>query len=80
MLYQTLILLARAKASEIASGLRIPQHIVDSALRYFKLILKKNQTRGRRSEVTLSACLYIACRDSKTSHMLIDFSDIIQVF
>ncbi|KAI0244197.1 transcription factor TFIIIB subunit brf1 [Massospora cicadina] len=70
--------LARKTAQELASALRLQEHFVESAVRYFKLALQKNCTRGRRTEVTLSACLYITCRYEKTSHMLIDFSDVIQ--
>ncbi|KAJ9058600.1 transcription factor TFIIIB subunit brf1 [Entomophthora muscae] len=75
---ETTISNARQKASEIASGLKIASHLTEQAVAYFKLALRKNLTRGRRSEVTVSACLYIACRYKKTSHMLIDFSDIVQ--
>jgi transcription factor IIIB subunit 2 len=36
-------------------------------------------TRGRRSDQVAAVCLYAVCRTEKSSHMLIDFSDILQV-
>lgn len=36
-------------------------------------------TRGRRSDHVAAVCLYAVCRTEKSSHMLIDFSDILQV-
>ena len=35
--------------------------------------------RGRKSTHVIAACVYITCRTEGTSHMLIDFSDILQV-
>ena len=49
------------------------------AFYFFKLLLAKHLTRGRKSTHTIAACLYITCRTEGTSHMLIDFSDILQV-
>ena len=36
-------------------------------------------SRGRKSTHVIAACVYITCRTEGTSHMLIDFSDILQV-
>ena len=35
--------------------------------------------RGRKSTHVIAACVYITCRTEGTSHMLIDFSDILQI-
>ncbi|PWN25005.1 hypothetical protein BDZ90DRAFT_256280 [Jaminaea rosea] len=35
----------------------------------------KNFVLGRKHEYTVAACLYVACRMDKTTHMLIDFAD-----
>ena len=35
--------------------------------------------QGRKTTHVVAACLYIACRQQKTQHMLIDFSDALQV-
>ena len=63
----------------IATALRISERYVDSAQRYFNLALAHNFTRGRKTEFVAASCLYIACRMDKTSHMLIDFSEILQL-
>ena len=49
------------------------------AFYFFKLALAKHLTRGRKSSHVIAACLYITCRTEGTSHMLIDFSDVLQV-
>lgn len=38
-----------------------------------------NFVQGRRTQYVVAACLYSACRMEKTSHMLIDFSDLLEV-
>lgn len=81
---------ARTGIHNMASALRIPSHVADRALRFFTLALDggasaatgdepKNYVLGRKSEYTVASCLYVACRMEKTTHMLIDFADAIQV-
>ncbi|SNX81819.1 related to BRF1 - TFIIIB subunit, 70 kD [Melanopsichium pennsylvanicum] len=81
---------ARIGINNMASALRIPTHVADRALRFFALALDggasaangdepKNYVLGRKSEYTAASCLYVACRMEKTTHMLIDFADAIQV-
>ncbi|SAM68624.1 related to BRF1-TFIIIB subunit, 70 kD [Ustilago bromivora] len=81
---------ARIGINNMASALRIPSHAADRALRFFTLALDggasaatgdepKNYVLGRKSEYTVASCLYVACRMEKTTHMLIDFADAIQV-
>jgi transcription factor IIIB subunit 2 len=36
-------------------------------------------TPGRRTAHVVAACLYIVCRREKTPHLLIDFSDVLQI-
>ncbi len=36
-------------------------------------------SRGRKNTHVIAACLYITCRTEGTSHMLIDFSDVLQI-
>jgi len=43
------------------------------------LALNNNFTKGRRTEVVAAVCLYVVCRQEKSSQMLIDFSDLLQV-
>ena len=49
------------------------------AFYFFKLALAKHLTGGRKSSHVIAACVYITCRTEGTSHMLIDFSDVLQV-
>ncbi|TKY90721.1 hypothetical protein EX895_000719 [Sporisorium graminicola] len=81
---------ARIGINNMASALRIPSHVADRSLRFFTLALDggasaatgdepKNYVLGRKSEYTVASCLYVACRMEKTTHMLIDFADAIQV-
>lgn len=68
----------------------MPAHVAERALRFFQLALDggtatasgsqpKNFVLGRKSDYTVASCLYVACRMAKTTHMLIDFADVIQV-
>jgi transcription factor IIIB subunit 2 len=52
---------------------------VDAAHRLFTIAVEKNFVQGRRTTHVVAACLYISCRQEKSQHMLIDFSDALQV-
>ncbi|KAK9719514.1 transcription factor TFIIIB subunit brf1, variant 2 [Basidiobolus ranarum] len=51
---------------------------MEAAQRYFNLAIANNFLQGRKTQNVVAACLYVVCRMEKTSHMLIDFSDILQ--
>ncbi|RKP08064.1 cyclin-like protein [Thamnocephalis sphaerospora] len=69
----------RRHIQALATALRISERYVEAAQRYFNLALAYNFTRGRTTQSVTAACLYVACRMERTSHMLIDFSDVLQV-
>lgn len=69
----------RRRIQDVASRLKLGSHHVDSAHRYFQIAVEKNFVQGRKTTHVVAACLYIACRQQKTQHMLIDFSDALQV-
>ena len=69
----------RRRIQEIASRLRLGGHFVDAAHRLFTIAVEKNFIQGRRTTHVVAACLYIVCRQEKREHMLIDFSDALQV-
>lgn len=73
------LLNAKKKIKKIASVMRIPDYIVESASGWFKLALVQNFVQGRRSQNVIAACLYVACRHEKTHHLLIDFSSRLQI-
>jgi transcription factor IIIB subunit 2 len=52
---------------------------VDRAYRLYQLALQRNFIFGRRQAHVVATCLYIICRQEKSPHLLIDFSDALQV-
>jgi len=69
----------RRRIQDVASRLRLASHFVDTACRFFTVAVEKNFVQGRRTTHVVAACLYIACRQEKSQHMLIDFSDALQI-
>ena len=69
----------RVKIASLAHAVRLPERYRDAAQRYYNLAVVNRFTRGRRSDHVAAVCLYAVCRTEKSSHMLIDFSDILQV-
>lgn len=76
---ETTLANGRRRITEVASRLRLAGHYVDAAHRLFTIAVEKNFVQGRRTLHVVAACLYIACRQEKSQHMLIDFSDALQV-
>jgi transcription factor IIIB subunit 2 len=76
---ETTLANGRRRIQEVASRLRLGTHYVDAAHRLFTIAVEKNFVQGRRTTHVVAACLYIACRQEKSQHMLIDFSDALQV-
>lgn len=69
----------RRSIQTVAGAMRLGSHFVDAAHRLFGVALERNFTQGRRRAHVVAACLYVACRQEKSPHMLIDFSDALQV-
>eukprot|EP00041_Stephanoeca_diplocostata_P025724 m.679073 g.679073 ORF g.679073 m.679073 type:complete len:529 (-) comp22810_c0_seq6:2435-4021(-) len=69
----------RKAIASLAASLSLHAHHIDSAHRYFKLAVEHRFIQGRKTEFVVAACLYIVCRYEKTSHMLLDFADALQV-
>ena len=59
--------------------LHCPDHFSDAAQRWYTLAFTNNFTKGRKAQYVVACCLYIVCRLEKSSHMLIDFSDILSI-
>jgi len=76
---ETTLANGRKRIQEVASRLRLGGHHIDAAHRLFTIAVEKNFIQGRRTIHVVSACLYISCRQEKSQHMLIDFSDALQV-
>ncbi len=67
------------KIQNICSGLGLGHDHACSAFRWYKLALQYNVSKGKNILYTLSACIYIVCRQEKTPHMLIDFSALLRI-
>ena len=76
---ETTLANGRRRIQDVASRLRLGSHFVDAAHRLFTVAVEKNFVQGRRTTHVVAACLYISCRQEKSQHMLIDFSDALQV-
>jgi transcription factor IIIB subunit 2 len=76
---ETTLANGRRRIQDLASRLRLGTHYVDAAHRLFAIAVEKNFVQGRRTAHVVAACLYMACRQEKSQHMLIDFSDALQV-
>uniref|UniRef100_A0AAV1VN79 B-related factor 1 n=1 Tax=Peronospora matthiolae TaxID=2874970 RepID=A0AAV1VN79_9STRA len=63
----------------IAGLLRLGDHYVDSSFRLYALALQRNFTHGRKKQTVIAACLYVVCRRERSPHLLIDFSDKLQI-
>ncbi|KAG0076401.1 transcription factor TFIIIB subunit brf1 [Linnemannia elongata] len=70
---------ARRRITAMAVALKLNEHHAEVAQRYFNLAITNNFIQGRRSEHVVACCLYIVCRMEKTTHMLIDFSELLQL-
>uniref|UniRef100_A0A672HJG5 Transcription factor IIIB 90 kDa subunit n=1 Tax=Salarias fasciatus TaxID=181472 RepID=A0A672HJG5_SALFA len=69
----------KRQIQQLGSQLQLNQHCLDTAFNFFKLVVSKHLTRGRRTEHVIAACLYLVCRTEGTPHMLLDLSDLLQV-
>ncbi|KAL8293709.1 hypothetical protein RQP46_000410 [Phenoliferia psychrophenolica] len=69
----------RRRIQALATALRLPDRLSDAGQRYFNLAVNLNFVQGRRTQYVVATCLYCACRMDKTSHMLIDFSDLLEI-
>ena len=71
--------------SNIANSLNLPKFIEEvivfdeASQRLYRLAQSKNWVQGRHTSHVVAAAMYIVCRKEKTPHLLIDFSDVLQV-
>jgi transcription factor IIIB subunit 2 len=66
--------------SQIASALGLPDDgIVERALRLYQLAMDNNFVFGRKQLHVASTCLYTTCRLELKPHLLLDFSEALQV-
>ena len=63
----------------VSKILTISESVVKFAKKLYQIALNKKFTKGRNTKHIVGAILYLACRKNKTSHLLIDFSEVLRV-
>lgn len=61
---------AKRQIQQLGSQLQLNQHCLDTAFNFFKLVVSKHLTRGRKTEHVIAACLYLVCRTEGTPRIL----------
>eukprot|EP00211_Chloroparvula_japonica_P016916 CAMPEP_0119128638 /NCGR_PEP_ID=MMETSP1310-20130426/6711_1 /TAXON_ID=464262 /ORGANISM="Genus nov. species nov., Strain RCC2339" /LENGTH=296 /DNA_ID=CAMNT_0007118995 /DNA_START=190 /DNA_END=1077 /DNA_ORIENTATION=- len=69
----------RRVLQQLANQLGLNTQHVDMAHRLFQLASQHNFVHGRKTATVCACCLYVVCRREKTPHMLLDFSDALQI-
>ena len=70
---------AQREIQILATNMNFSQKDADAAFRIYTLAQQKNFIQGRKSMHVITAALYIVCRQQKSAHLLIDFSDTVGV-
>ncbi|XP_026051048.1 transcription factor IIIB 90 kDa subunit-like [Carassius auratus] len=55
----------------LGSQLQLNQHCLDTAFNFFKMVVSKHLTRGRKMTHVIAACLYLVCRTEGTPRILL---------
>lgn len=69
----------RNTISSICAKLGLGTDHIECAFRWYKLCLQYSLSKGKSILYTLSACVYITCRQESTPHLLIDFSNALRI-
>jgi len=70
---------AKRKINQIAQSLKLKGSFQDEAFKFFILATQKGFINGQKLQNLCVSSLYAVCRQKKTHHLLIDFSDITQI-
>uniref|UniRef100_A0A665X5N3 Transcription factor IIIB 90 kDa subunit n=1 Tax=Echeneis naucrates TaxID=173247 RepID=A0A665X5N3_ECHNA len=60
----------KRQIQQLGSQLQLNQHCLDTAFNFFKMVVNKHLTRGRKTEHVIAACLYLVCRTEGTPRIL----------
>lgn len=66
---------AQREIQILSTNMKLSQRDSDAAFRIYTLAQQRNFVQGRKSMHVIAASLYIVCRQQKSAHLLIDFSD-----
>uniref|UniRef100_A0A3Q3XC88 Transcription factor IIIB 90 kDa subunit n=1 Tax=Mola mola TaxID=94237 RepID=A0A3Q3XC88_MOLML len=61
----------KRQIQQLGSQLQLNQHCLDTAFNFFKMVVSKHLTRGRKMEHVIAACLYLVCRTEGTPRILV---------
>ncbi|KCZ81908.1 hypothetical protein H312_00667 [Anncaliia algerae PRA339] len=67
------------KIQSICTLLGLTSDFGQSAFRWYKLSLQHNISKAKSIIYTLSACIYLVCRQRRTPHFLIDFAESLSI-
>jgi transcription factor IIIB subunit 2 len=67
------------RIGHVAAHMGLGHSVKQGAQRLFALAVDANFHRGRRKDYVVASCLYFQSRLKKEPHMLIDFSERLQV-
>mmetsp|Transcript_25264 Transcript_25264/g.63782 ORF Transcript_25264/g.63782 Transcript_25264/m.63782 type:complete len:423 (+) Transcript_25264:58-1326(+) len=70
---------AKRKINQIGQSLKLKGSFLDEAFRFFILATQRGFINGQKLQNLCVSSLYAICRQKKTHHLLIDFSDITQI-
>lgn len=65
--------------SRICTKFNLGNNHAECAFRWYKLCTQHSLSKGKSILYTLSACVYITCRQESTPHLLIDFSNELRI-
>mmetsp|Transcript_25954 Transcript_25954/g.52911 ORF Transcript_25954/g.52911 Transcript_25954/m.52911 type:complete len:330 (+) Transcript_25954:213-1202(+) len=69
----------RRKMDQLGSLLKLNNLHIESAFRLFIFANQQGVSKNRKIDTLCISCLYTICRQNKTPHLLIDFSEITQI-
>ena len=70
---------ANKLTKKIGTLMHLEECIISSAQRLYKLIQSRNWVQGRSTSTVVLTTLYIVCRQRETGHLMIDFSDVMNI-
>ena len=71
--------IANSLIDNVSKILTITSNVVKFAKRLYNIASNKKFTQGRNTRHMVGAVLYLSCRFNKTTHLLIDFSEVLRI-
>ncbi len=71
LMHMCVLSLGKRQIHSLGSQLQLNQHCLDTAFNFFKMVVSKHLTRGRKMTHVIAACLYLVCRTEGTPRILL---------